>query len=288
VHNINLSHEDFKLINKFFPEGLVAFDLETSGLSPLVDEIIEVAAIKVIDDKVEFFSHLVKPTKSIPQYTIDIHGITDEMVKDAAPIEEILPAFLEFSKGHTWVAHNSKFDVGFIVFNMHRLGIEFFDSKVFCSCKLSRRYVTGSENHKLGTLAKHFGIALENHHRALDDTFACLKVFTNTLKVIKSNRALAEGRVFNVKEFKKALESEIPEKISDIKKYLEKQTPIEIKYKGGSMSGKFRPIRPISFLPLPQGSVLYAHCLKSDMYKSFSLKKIVEFREIKEENQDDD
>lgn len=274
------SQEDIKLINKFFPKGLVAFDLETSGLSPLVDEVIEIAAIKIVDNKIDYFQSLIKPTKPIPQYTIDIHGITNDMVADAPELSQVLNDFLAFSKGHTWVAHNAKFDVGFIVYSMHKLGVDFFNSEVFCSCKLSRRFVTGSENHKLSTLSKFFDVSLVNHHRALDDTYACIKVFASTLKNVKSNRALSEGRISNIRDYREGVESEIPENIKGIKKYLEAQTPIEIKYKGGSMSGQFRPIRPISFLPLPSGSVLYAHCLKSDMYKSFSLKKISDFREI--------
>lgn len=286
MHKFNYSQEDIKLINKFFPKGLVAFDLETSGLSPLVDEIIEISAIKIIYNRIEYFDTLIKPTKLIPQYTIDIHGITDEMVKDSPSISEVLPKFIEFAKEMTWVAHNAKFDVGFIVYNMHQQSIPFFKSDVFCSCKLSRRFVKNSENHKLVTLAKLFEVKLENHHRAMDDSYACLKVFSNTLKLVKSNRALLEGRACNIRDYRDGVESEIPENVKGIRAHLEKQNPVMIKYKGGSMNGQFRPIRPISFLPLPDGSVLYAHCLKSDMYKSFSLKKIQDFRELTDEERE--
>ena len=282
---INLSQEEVKIINKFFPKGLVAFDLETSGLSPLVDEIIEIAAIKIIDNKMETFSTLVRPSKPIPAYTTDIHGITDEMVKDCDTIDTVLPKFLEFSRGHALVAHNSKFDIGFIVYDMHQNELPFFNSQVYCSCKLARRYVSGSENHKLNTLAKFFNVPLENHHRALDDTFACLKVFAQTLLKLKKEKFLEEGRLLNLKDFEKATFTEIPEKIKGIISYLEKQTPIEIKYKGGSMKGQFRPVRPISILTLPQGDILYAHCLKTDIYKSFSIRKIVDWREIDKEGE---
>lgn len=258
----------------------MAFDLETSGLSPLMDEIIEIAAIKVIGNQIEAYETLVKPERPIPPFTTEIHGITDEMVADARSIGEVLPEFLEFASDHSWVAHNSKFDVGFVVYNMHQQKIPFFNAKVFCSCKLSRKLVKGSENHKLNTLAEFFNIKLENHHRALDDTMACLKIFAQTLKKVTREKDFKEGHIMNVMDFEKTLEVDIPKGVKGIKKYLENQTPIEIKYKGGTMKGKFRPIRPVSLLPLPHGNVLYAHCLKSDLYKSFSLKKIIEFREI--------
>jgi len=276
------------MINKYFPKGLVAFDLETSGLSPLMDEIIEIAAIKVIGSEISSYETLIKPKKPIPPFTTDIHGITDDMVKDSPSIGEVLPEFLEFAAGHTWVAHNSKFDVGFVVFNMHQEKIDFFDTEVFCSCKLSRKLVKGSENHKLNTLAKFFNVELENHHRALDDTMACLKIFAQTLKKVVKEREFKDGRIMNVLDFKKTLEVDIPKNVKGIQKYLENQTPIEIKYKGGTMKGQFRPIRPVSLLPLPQGNVLYAHCLTSDIYKSFSLKKITEYREIPETKDEKD
>ena len=72
----------------------------------------------------------------------------------------------------------------------------------------------------------------------------------------------------------------IPEKLIGLISKIEKKQVIDIKYNGGSRRGEFRPIRPISLLPLPEGNVLYAHCLESDVYKSFALKKISEFREL--------
>ncbi|OIQ19843.1 MAG: hypothetical protein BM556_04995 [Bacteriovorax sp. MedPE-SWde] len=247
-----------------------------------MNEIIEIAAIRVIGGNIEGYQTLIKPSVPIPPFTTDIHGITDEMVADSRSIEEVLPEFLEFSKGYDWVAHNSKFDVGFIVFGMHQAKIDFFDTEVYCSCKLSRKLVKGSENHKLSTLAKFFDVGLENHHRALDDTLACLKIFAQTLRKVQKDKEFKEGHLMNILDFKKTLEVDIPAKVKGIQKYLENQTAIEIKYKGGSMKGQFRPIRPVSLLPLPQGNVLYAHCLNSDLYKSFSLKKITEYREIPE------
>ena len=86
-----------------------------------------------------------------------------------------------------------------------------------------------------------------------------------------------------MKDFEEQSDFEIPKALKPIVDKVKKQEIIEIKYKGGSLKNQFRPIRPISFLPMPQGNMLYAHCLSSDMYKSFSLKKIAEIKEVSEE-----
>ncbi len=276
---INFTQSEIKNINKYFPDGLIALDLETSGLSPLVDEIIEIAAIKVVGNKIETFESLVKPKNPIPEFTTKIHGITDDMVKDSPSIEEVLPKFLEFSGNTPLVAHNAKFDIGFIVFAMHQQKIELHKAKVFCSCKLSRKYVKGSENHKLSSLCKHFEIPLKNHHRALDDTIACLRVFAKTLDEVKSNRQLKEGEILNIRDFTRANIAEAPEIIQQLQKKIANQEVIDIKYKGGSYKGKFRPIKPVALLPMPAGDVLYAHCLLTDIYKSFAIKKIQDLRD---------
>jgi predicted DNA-binding transcriptional regulator YafY len=93
-----------------------------------------------------------------------------------------------------------------------------------------------------------------------------------------------ESRLFKLTDFKKSLDLEIPKHLELIKENIFKQNTIDIKYKGGSMKGKFRPIRPISILPMPKGTILYAHCLVSDLYKSFALSKVAEVRpHIKEQ-----
>ncbi|MBT6325321.1 MAG: 3'-5' exonuclease, partial [Bdellovibrionales bacterium] len=98
-----------------FPNGVVFFDLETTGLSPLVNKIIEIGAIKIANDSVSYFSTLINPKVKIPEATIKIHKITDDMVEDSELIEQVLPRFMSFISDHSLVAHNAKFDIGFLV-----------------------------------------------------------------------------------------------------------------------------------------------------------------------------
>lgn len=258
----------------------MAIDLETTGLSPLVDKIIELAAIKVEPTGITVWSKLINPKVEIPAFTIDIHGITQEMVEDAPIISDVLEDFLDFSGDLPFIAHNARFDVGFLVFAQHQLRIKLRKNEVYCSVKASRRAFPDMENHKLATLAKAFNLGLDNHHRAFDDALACLRVFNKAMEQKNRQRVRKDSFLFNVQEFKKNELLDLPEKLKVLIKKVERQTLVDIKYKGGSHKGKFRPIKPISLLPMPEGSILYALCLLSNLHKSFALNKIQEVREL--------
>ena len=270
---------------KIFKEGVIALDLETTGLSPLTDRIIEISAVKITPSNnsfnLEVFDELINPKIEIPQTTIDIHGITNQMIKDCDDISKVLPRFHLFMGNLPIIAHNAIFDIGFLVFDMHQFKLPLPSVNVYCSCRLARQAFKELKGHGLANLTKELSIDLKNHHRALDDALACLKVFLKSLeaKSITDKEGLNYAKVLDLKEFQENFEYEIPPHLVDLKKYLEKQTPIMIRYKGGSHGKGYRPIRPISFLPMPSGNILYAHCLITDLYKSFALKKIRDFKE---------
>lgn len=276
--SFTLPEEEKEALLKVFPEGVIALDLETTGLSPLCDRIIELSAIKLKPNGIESFDQLINPKIPISEITIKIHGITDEMVKNEPTISEILPKFVTFMEELPLIGHNAKFDIGFIIFNMHHLGLTPKSNKVFCSCQFSRAIFKAMPNHKLGTLAEKLGIALK-HHEAFDDAVASLRVFAKALVAVKNepkeiSQGLKEAEIFSLSDFIQNNEWELPERLKIIGDCVGEQKIIEILYAGGSHKGIFRPVRPIGLLPMPGGSVLYGHCLLSNTYKSFSLSKI--------------
>jgi len=285
-----LPSEEIDILLKFFPQGVVALDLETTGLSPLVDRIIEISALKITPSGVEVFDQLIQPEIPIPAYTIDIHHITDEMVCDSPLISEIIPKFADFIGGHPLIAHNAKFDIGFIVYDLLQNKLSLPKTKVYCSCALSRKVFIHSPNHRLGTLVEELGITLENHHRALDDANACLRVFAKALinyfERKKNTKILQSAFLFEVNSFDKDAELKIPKHLKDLENVVAQQEMVDIKYSGGSMKGQFRPIKPTSLLPMPDGLILYAQCLVSDLYKSFAVKKIAEVRRLSPEEKE--
>ena len=278
---LDLSPEERALVLEFFPRGLIAIDLETTGLSPLVDRIIEVAAMKITPTHSEVFQSLVNPEIAIPQHTTDIHHITDEMVINAPKSELVLRGLLDFMGELPIVAHNAKFDLGFIVMGFQKWHLAIGNNDIYCSCKLARHTHMEIKNHKLATLVQELKIPLVNHHRAFDDAFASLKVFVDSLKRTKTPESpilKRYGHLFNLNQFEKIELENLPEHLGILEKLVKEAAVIEMKYSGGNHKNEFRPVKLTSLMNTPEGNILSARCLWSDLQKSFKLNKIIEVR----------
>lgn len=162
----------------------VVVDLETTGGSPSSSEITEIGAVKVCGGEVlGEFGTLVNPGVPIPPTITVLTGITTAMVIAAPPIEQVLPAFLEFAHGAVLVAHNAGFDVGFLKAGTARMDLAWPNPAVVDTVRLARRVVTRDEapNHKLASLARVFGAATTPNHRALQDARATVDVLHGLL-----------------------------------------------------------------------------------------------------------
>lgn len=283
---MELSDSEQRILFEFFPEGLIAIDLETTGLSPMVDKIIEIAAFKVTKEEVNFYTTLINPEILIPPHTTVIHNITDEMVSNSPKLIEIIEELKEFLGELPIVAHNAKFDLGFIVMGLQKSNIKLPSSLIYCSCKMSRATHKEAKNHKLGTLVQELDIPLLNHHRALDDAYASLKIFIKALLKLKNENDLvkqkanlkAHGFLFSLDQFSELKIDQLPEHLEELNKLVKELAVIEIEYAGGNYKNQFRPIKLTSLLNTPDGNFLYARCLWSDIYKSFKLSKIKALR----------
>lgn len=119
-------------------DSYVVFDIETTGFNSVNDRIIEIGAVRVVEGEIkETFSEFVNPERPIPYKITQLTTITDDMVKDAGTIEEILPQFLKFCEGSVLVAHNAGFDTGFIRENAKRLNLP-YDHTVVDTLGLAR------------------------------------------------------------------------------------------------------------------------------------------------------
>jgi len=162
----------------------VVVDLETTGGSPAADRITEFGAVKVHGGQVlAEFASLVDPGVAIPSSIAWLTGITDDLVALRPPVEAVLPAFLEFCRGAVLVAHNARFDLGFLNANLARLDYPRLAGPVVCTATLARRLVREEvRDCRLGTLADHFRCATEPVHRALPDARATVEVFHGLLE----------------------------------------------------------------------------------------------------------
>ncbi len=149
----------------------------TAGSGP--DAITEIGAVKVRGGVVlGEFATLVDPQRSIPPQIVRLTGITTAMVSAAPTIDAVLPMFFDFAHDSVWVAHNARFDVGFLRAAAERCHLVWPRPKVLCTVALARRVLSREEapSVRLGALARLFAVATEPTHRALDDARATVDV----------------------------------------------------------------------------------------------------------------
>ncbi len=162
--------KEAKRLAKYVPDYVV-FDLETTGISCVNDQIIEISAVKAAGGKVvDTFSTLVNPQCAIPYSATRVNGITDEMVAEAPCIQEALEGFLAFIKGHVLVGHNiHSFDLNFIIdAAMGVFGRDVRNNYVD-TLYMARNCLPKLPHYKLSDVANHFGISAVGAHRALND-----------------------------------------------------------------------------------------------------------------------
>ncbi|QKG84566.1 PolC-type DNA polymerase III [Kroppenstedtia pulmonis] len=151
----------------------IVFDVETTGLSAVHDEIIELAAVKVHKGEiVDRFEAFVNPHRKLTAMITELTGITDDMVKDAPDLKEVLPRFFDFVGDGVLVAHNARFDMGFLQEGAKKIGEALVQNPVLDTLELGRVLYPRLRNHRLNTLCKKFDINLEQHHRAIYDAEA--------------------------------------------------------------------------------------------------------------------
>lgn len=155
----------------------VVFDLETTGLSAGINEIIEIGAVKVIDGRVQSkFNTLVNPGQYIPAALSQKIHITNAMVADKPKIDTVLPRFAEYIGTLPLVAHNAAFDMSFILRACDKCGIT-LTNPVIDTLYLSRHYLKECKRHNLAYLTDYFDISLTNAHRAYYDAKATQQLF---------------------------------------------------------------------------------------------------------------
>ncbi|MGC4934935.1 DEDD exonuclease domain-containing protein [Gordonia sp. DT30] len=170
-----------------FDTTIVVVDLETTGGDPARDAITEIGAVKVRGGEIlGEFATLVDPQRSIPPQIVTLTGITEMMVYDAPRIGEVLSSFIEFARGCLLVAHNARFDMGFLRHNATRLAMDWPFHTSLCTVRLARRVLTRDEapTVRLGALAELFDVSVRPTHRALDDARATVEVLHHLLERI--------------------------------------------------------------------------------------------------------
>ncbi|UOQ85612.1 PolC-type DNA polymerase III [Gracilibacillus salinarum] len=151
----------------------VVFDVETTGLSAIYDTIIELAAVKITNGEiVDRYESFANPHHPLSETTTNLTGITDDMVKDAPEVEDVLKEFHAWMGDAILVAHNADFDMGFLNTGFKRIGYDEASNPVIDTLELARLLFPELKNHRLNTLCKKLDIELTQHHRAIYDAEA--------------------------------------------------------------------------------------------------------------------
>ncbi|WP_042374038.1 PolC-type DNA polymerase III [Neobacillus jeddahensis] len=164
-------------------DTFVIFDVETTGLSAVYDTIIELAAVKVKDGEIiDRFESFANPHHRLSATTINLTGITDDMVQSAPEVGEVIQKFHDWVGDDVLVAHNASFDMGFLNVGYTKIGLEKAKNPVIDTLELGRFLYPEMKNHRLNTLTKKFDIELTQHHRAIYDAEATGYLLLKMLK----------------------------------------------------------------------------------------------------------
>lgn len=170
----------------------IVFDLETTGIRPNSDEIIEISAIKVRNHQTEDqFSTLVNPERHIPQAATKVNGITDEMVQDAPGLKEAMEHFYQFIGNDILIGHNiHTFDMIFICNAAQRVLDTEITNDYIDTLYMSRKCLPQLAHHKLSDVSEYFHISTEGAHRALCDCIMNQKCYEELGKIWTTTASL--------------------------------------------------------------------------------------------------
>lgn len=155
----------------------VVLDLETTGLTPKTDRILEIGAIKVVDGEIkERYATFINPQRKIPARITELTGITQEMVADAPYREEAVRNLVEFCEDLPLLGHNIRFDYSFVKYEAVNLGLQ-FEKEALDTLAVARMALPELESRSLEFLCGYFGIRREHAHRAMDDALETLELY---------------------------------------------------------------------------------------------------------------
>ena len=169
----------------------VVFDLETTGISHKNDEVVEISAVKVQGGKVvDEFTTLVNPGIPISPQASAVNGITDEMVADSPRFDTVLKDFLDFAGDMVLVGHNiANFDLKFIYRDSRKYFNAIPNNDYIDTLPMACRYLPELSHHRLGDIAKHYGIDASGAHRALADCRMNQQIFERLGKDMRNPSA---------------------------------------------------------------------------------------------------
>lgn len=173
------------LINEYKNNNIIIFDVESTGINVIEDEIIQIAAVKINSDGevIETFEKFLTPDKSVGE-SVYIHGFSDDfLMKNGQDKSTVLKGFIDFVKDSVVIGHNVKFDIDILTSELLRNNIKRnFTNYFYDTLDIYRRFHGSLENHKLETLSNIFNTKIKPSHNAMDDILATKELLINAIE----------------------------------------------------------------------------------------------------------
>lgn len=258
-----------------------AFDTETTGLRAS-DRLVELAAVRFKGGDVEGeWSALVDPGVPIAPEATSVHGLRDEDVRGRSSAAEVLPSFLTFIEGAALVGHNAPFDVRVLSLELLRAGMLLPDNPVLDTCAIPRRLRLDVPNHRLGTLARAFGLNQARAHRALEDARVAKDLLRAYLRELgPPAEALVRYSLTQdsaLLSFRRFAAEPVPETplVALVRRARAEGRSLSMVYRGGSHGLRPRRVTPRDLYSLGGAAYLEADCHEDGIVKTFRIDRIL-------------
>lgn len=263
-------------------ETFVALDLETTGLTPVMNRIIEIGAVRFRAGEVlDRFETLVDPGMPISPGATATNGITDDMVAGQPVIEVVLPDFIDFMEEDIPVAHHAPFDVGFLSYDISRLKLTPSAKPVLDTCVIPKSIFPHAGGYSLGYLMEFLDIPAAELHRALADAEACMAIFNRCVEELGGWSKASIRNLMNLNgpalSFH-AREIDLDEPFLPLKISLENGKALEIQYQSAGGTVSVRRITPVSIARFRNTAMIEAYCHLRKDKRNFRLDRILAVR----------
>ena len=259
-----------------------AIDTETTGLTPVVDRIVEIGAVRFRGDEIiDTFEAFVNPGVPISSGAAAVNGITDDMVRGKPAIEEVIPRFIDFVGQAIPVAHHAPFDVGFLSYDISKLNLAVPDKPVLDTCVIPKRLFPHAGGYSLENLAWFLDIQSDTFHRALADAIVCMKILNRCVSEMGGREHVSLEEILAVNGASVSLCTGgivLDERHQSLQAALENGDEMEITYRDARGALSARTVTPLSLGVFRGAVMIEAFCHLRKGKRNFRLDRIVEMR----------
>ncbi len=262
----------------------IAFDSETTGMWAPINRLVELSAVKFTlnSGEIETFDFLINPQKEIPADVIEIHGITNEMVKDAPFTKPVLKMFIDFCGTNSiLMAHNAPFDISFVGSALRRNKLKFGDNLILDTIEIYKEFFPNLESYSLLNLIKKYGMSTSQDHRALSDARYVYYLFRQAVEKFPKLENIDDLiKTFTIHRMTDNDDEikELPSEFSDLNFAFADKLRVEIDYYHPTREVNKRTIQLREIHKLGAVYYIIAYCERMGSERTFRLDRIKEYK----------